>query len=149
MYSPWWICLLLYKNCRLAYMLVQKTLDIVPNIFVLYCIIFPPNGSPFKYCIATGMYWGARLENVPSDMRSKKTQPACASTQPNHCLICPHEKTLHPSLSEMYIMMELRKCPAELNYCWAHMSEGCGSIKVYLTKIDFIIGFSSECRQLL
>ena len=39
-------------------------------------------------------------------------------------LCCPHEETLHPSLSKIHTVVNCANAQADLNLCLAHMSEG-------------------------
>ena len=53
-------------------------------------------------------------ENIPSDMCTKRAlKSACASSQSDQSLRCPHEETLHPWLSKLRmvkVLIRLREC---------------------------------------
>ena len=69
----------------------------------------------------------ATWENVPSDVCAHLgLRSVCFSAQTYQNLRCPYEGTLHLWLSRnmpMKILIRLRECAADLNFCWAVMSE--------------------------
>ena len=93
-----------------------------------------------KICLPRGNLWNFRIhlfqiQNCYSFLGTILFEPQRVSSkdsdQPVHpCSLfrvcCPHEETLHPWLSQMLPVKILIDCPiaqADLNLCWAHMSE--------------------------
>ena len=66
-------------------------------------------------------------ENIPSDICSKRRlKSACASSQSDQSLRCPHEKTLHPwfmiqKCAQWGFWSDCTNAQADLNLRWAHV----------------------------
>ena len=69
----------------------------------------------------------SNVENLLSNMCAQgRLKSACASTQSDQSLRCPHDETLHSWISKMRPVKILicANAQADLYLRWTHMSEG-------------------------
>ena len=128
----------MHKECR-----ADRPANLIRPIrlYVIRMDLFIP--ANMYICAAT---W----ENVPFHMcAQRRFKSACAFAQSDQSLRCPHEETLHLGYlkyGQWRFWSDFANAQADLNLCWAHMSEGRTCPRVQFLTLS-LIPYARPIRQ--